>query len=110
MSDKRELMDKEEMMDGGIATGGTMSKQNTGSWRSQVPLTDFDECIHCMQCWIFCPDCAITVKDGKKTGTDMQHCKGCGICATECPVDCIKMKPVEDVTQEELDAEDSKKE
>jgi pyruvate ferredoxin oxidoreductase delta subunit len=29
--------------------------------------------------------------DGKLTGIDYSHCKGCGICAEECPVKAIKM-------------------
>jgi len=33
----------------------------------------------------------IKVKDGKIVGIDLNHCKGCGICAHECPVDAIEM-------------------
>jgi len=32
------------------------------------------------------------VKDGKMEGFDYEHCKGCGICASICPVKCIKME------------------
>jgi Pyruvate/2-oxoacid:ferredoxin oxidoreductase delta subunit len=28
----------------------------------------------------------VLAKDGKVTGYDYDHCKGCGICAFECPV------------------------
>ncbi|MEE9585652.1 MAG: 4Fe-4S binding protein [Nitrososphaerales archaeon] len=31
------------------------------------------------------------VKDGKVTGVDLVHCKGCGICAAECPTKVIDM-------------------
>jgi Pyruvate/2-oxoacid:ferredoxin oxidoreductase delta subunit len=31
------------------------------------------------------------VKDGKVTGINYDYCKGCGICAEECPVKCIAM-------------------
>jgi pyruvate ferredoxin oxidoreductase delta subunit len=86
-----ELMNKNEMKIGAVAEGGTMGRLNTGSWRTFCPVTDLEKCIHCMTCWIVCPDSAVRVKEGKKLGTDMQICKGCGICATECPVSCIVM-------------------
>jgi len=28
----------------------------------------------------------------KQPITDYDYCKGCGLCATECPVKCIKME------------------
>ena len=30
-------------------------------------------------------------KSGDHLEVDMDYCKGCGICATECPKECIKM-------------------
>jgi len=44
-------------------------------------------------CWIYCPDSAILVEDKKVKEIDLEHCKGCGICAEECPVKAIKMVP-----------------
>lgn len=42
------------------------------------------ECNRCDNCLIFCPDVAILRKtDGYQI--DYDHCKGCGICAEECP-------------------------
>jgi pyruvate ferredoxin oxidoreductase delta subunit len=96
-----ELLKKDEMAPGAVAEGGTMSKLNTGSWRTYVPVTDLEKCIHCMICWIVCPDSAITTEGGKKTGTDLQYCKGCGICATECPVDAIEMKLESELGEDE---------
>jgi Pyruvate/2-oxoacid:ferredoxin oxidoreductase delta subunit len=33
-----------------------------------------------------CPDVAISFKEGEREyGIDYDHCKGCGICAVECP-------------------------
>ena len=44
-----------------------------------------------MFCWLFCPEGAIQVKDEKFVGIDLDHCKGCGICAHECPRKAITM-------------------
>jgi pyruvate ferredoxin oxidoreductase delta subunit len=96
-----DLKNKDEMTPGGIAEAGAMTKVHTGSWRTYVPIMDWDKCIHCMLCWIVCPDSAIETKDGKKTGTDLYHCKGCGVCATECPKDAITMRLESEVVEEE---------
>jgi pyruvate ferredoxin oxidoreductase delta subunit len=42
---------------------------------------------------VYCPEGSIIVEDGKVIGIDMKHCKGCGICAKECPekIKAIKM-------------------
>ena len=64
----------------------------TGSWRTYRPDWDEEKCVHCLRCWILCPDSSIVVKDGKVTGIDYDHCKGCGICSEECPKDAIEMK------------------
>ena len=34
----------------------------------------------------------IPVVDGKRLAFDMDHCKGCGICANVCPFGAIEMK------------------
>ncbi len=56
----------------------------TGSWRSELPIIDYDKCILCMLCWKFCPDAAIDIIDDKPV-INYDYCKGCGICAEECP-------------------------
>ncbi|MBI4506348.1 MAG: 2-oxoacid:acceptor oxidoreductase family protein [Chloroflexi bacterium] len=58
----------------------------TGAWRAQRPVLQIERCIHCLFCWVFCPDSAILVQNGRIVGVDYDHCKGCGICARECPV------------------------
>ena len=68
-----------------IIEAGNAEKYETGSWRSFRPVRDDEKCIHCLICWIFCPDSAIIVESGKVVGLDLDHCKGCGICARECP-------------------------
>jgi pyruvate ferredoxin oxidoreductase delta subunit len=74
-----------ELPIGDILEPGTARHFITGGWRTEKPVWDQKKCIHCMACWIACPDAAINVKDGKVTGINYEHCKGCGICAKECP-------------------------
>ena len=83
---------KEIPIGGLIDKGGTAKVYNTGSWRTFKPVVDKSKCIHCLQCWIYCPDSSVIVKDGKMEGFDYEHCKGCAICASICPVKCIKME------------------
>ena len=49
-------------------------------------------CNHCELCLIFCPDIAITRgADGSPFEVAYQYCKGCGVCANECPRGAIAM-------------------
>ncbi|MBN1232187.1 MAG: 4Fe-4S binding protein [Candidatus Coatesbacteria bacterium] len=74
-----------------ILEAGNSIKYETGSWRTYKPVTDMEKCIHCLFCWMYCPDSSRIVKDGKLVDTDLFHCKGCGVCAKECPKKCIEM-------------------
>ncbi len=71
----------------------------TGDWRSERPVWHEDKCIQCLLCWVFCPDSAILVKDEKVEGIDLRYCKGCGICANECPP---KARAIEIVSEAEF--------
>jgi len=84
-----------DMAAGGIIPqAGNAMEYRTGGWRTFRPVRDDEKCINCLQCWVFCPDDSIPVKDQnlKGLGYDLDHCKGCGICAKVCPVKCIEMK------------------
>lgn len=70
---------------GPIITGGTSREFLTGSWRQERPYLDLKRCVHCMLCWLYCPDSSILVAGGRVTGIDYEYCKGCGICAAVCP-------------------------
>lgn len=78
-----------------IDTPGSTEKARTISFRNRKPITDFSKCTKCAKCWYVCPDMAFTKQ---KDGTFLvieNNCKGCGICANECPVKCIDMEVVE---------------
>ncbi len=70
---------------GAIVEAGNADKYETGSWRTYKPVWNSEKCIHCLRCWIFCPDSSIKVENSKIVGIDYKHCKGCGICSRECP-------------------------
>lgn len=73
---------------GMILEAGNAEQYKTGGWRAFRPVWDAEKCIHCMQCWVYCPDSSILVdaEAGKMMGIDYDHCKGCGICASVCSV------------------------
>ena len=71
---------------------------NTGDWRNSRPVMDASKClaaragtVTCQICWVYCPDACIT--QGAGPAIDLTYCKGCGICAQECPADAITMVP-----------------
>lgn len=74
-----------------IMDPGTARDYKTGSWRSRRPVVDKEKCINCMFCWMYCPDNSIIVEDGEMKGIKLSHCKGCGICANQCPKHAIVM-------------------
>jgi 2-oxoacid:acceptor oxidoreductase delta subunit (pyruvate/2-ketoisovalerate family) len=48
-------------------------------------------CNDCELCLILCPDVAITRREDGGFDIDLDHCKGCGVCAEECPRGAIVM-------------------
>jgi 2-oxoacid:acceptor oxidoreductase delta subunit (pyruvate/2-ketoisovalerate family) len=51
-------------------------------------------CFECDNCFGVCPDNAvIKLGPGNRFKIDYDYCKGCGICATECPCGAIRMEP-----------------
>ncbi|MCP4980304.1 MAG: NAD(P)-binding protein [Gammaproteobacteria bacterium] len=51
-------------------------------------------CFECDNCYGVCPDNAITkLGPGKRFEFKYDYCKGCAMCATECPCGAIKMVP-----------------
>ena len=82
---------------GVIVQAGNAVTYQTGGWRSFRPeinwikSTTMKGCAQCLICWLYCPDSAMIVLDGELTGVDLEHCKGCGVCARVCPAGCIMM-------------------
>jgi len=53
-------------------------------------------CFECDNCYGVCPDNAvIKLGPGKRFQFNYDYCKGCGICAAECPCGAIKIVPEE---------------
>lgn len=100
---------------GAVVEPGTSLVNETGSWREKRPVIHHEPCTGCGLCVTFCPDGAVERVDdlaeavghlpgdrqpvpraAKHVGEqqveiDYRYCKGCGICATECPIDAISM-------------------
>ena len=51
-------------------------------------------CFECDNCYGVCPDNAVVkLGPGRRYEIDLDYCKGCGICAAECPCGAIDMVP-----------------
>lgn len=69
---------------------GYLTTVNSG-WRSIRPVISTEKCVGCEQCYLYCPDGVIAIKDGKAV-IDYDFCKGCGICAKICRIGAIEME------------------
>jgi len=82
----KKLMNRNEMPIGSVIDQpGNAKEYETGGWRNQRPIHDKTQCRNCLTCWIYCPEGCIKAVDGKIDSIDLKYCKGCGICAVECP-------------------------
>ncbi|HEY9093692.1 MAG TPA: 4Fe-4S binding protein [Candidatus Cryosericum sp.] len=111
MSAKKNWQDLEL---GVILPPATSVGYKTGGWRVFRPVWDPSQCIHCMICVNYCPDMAIPIEKSEEGAvgkggrvykgtvrkeTNFDYCKGCGICATECPSKCLTMIREEEAEQ-----------
>ncbi len=74
-----------------IAPGNAELRQ-TGAWRVEMPVIDYDRCTRCGLCFVRCPDGAIALDDDGYPVIDYDHCKGCMICQQICPIHGIEIK------------------
>ncbi len=74
-----------------ITEAGSASKLKTGDWKTLRPETDREKCIKCGMCQVYCPEFCIHENEEGFFVADLFYCKGCGICANECPKKAIAM-------------------
>ena len=105
------LKNKNEISVGARAEGGSSMEFNTGSWRAIRPNIELNKCIHCMLCFLYCPDNAVKIVkfsdrlggNPEVIGIDIKHCKGCSICSSVCPVKCITMEKETDALKRDAE-------
>jgi len=73
-----------------LVDAGSAQRNKTGTWRLKRPVLDPKKCTNCLICWIYCPQPAIG-RAAKTIEFNYDYCKGCGICAVECPLKEISM-------------------
>ncbi len=83
---EKELMQKYPLSSPDLGSGG-----KTSEWRLQRPVIEQEKCIKCIICWADCPEATILRKKDDSVEINYDYCKGCGICANECPTKAIKM-------------------
>ncbi len=78
-----------------VTEPGNAAGYKTGDWRSQHPVYDFNRCLKCGVCQLYCPEGCVKQNKEGYFEADLYYCKGCGICARECPTYVITMKEEE---------------
>ena len=73
-----------------ISKPGSSRNNKTGPWRTEVrPKFLKKNCIACNMCLLVCPESCITGQGKNNYDFDADYCKGCGMCAAECPCGAI---------------------
>lgn len=74
-----------------VAEPGSASQYQTGDWKSQHPVWDYEKCNNCGLCYLYCPEFCINQNRDGYFEANFYYCKGCGICSQECPKQAITM-------------------
>ena len=72
------------------AVGPELLTLDVGDWKDNRPVVKRGKCCYCGTCYLFCPTGCIEDR-GTFFEADLNFCKGCGICAKECPAWAITM-------------------
>jgi 2-oxoacid:acceptor oxidoreductase gamma subunit (pyruvate/2-ketoisovalerate family)/2-oxoacid:acceptor oxidoreductase delta subunit (pyruvate/2-ketoisovalerate family) len=67
----------------------------TGEWRYRRPELNKAACRLCGWCSIYCPVGCLSPGEDQYYHPNLDYCKGCGVCASECPAKAIRMRPEE---------------
>jgi 2-oxoacid:acceptor oxidoreductase delta subunit (pyruvate/2-ketoisovalerate family) len=76
----------------GVVERDEALRPRTGTYRTGLrPEVELADCVDCLLCWLYCPDTAVLLEDGRFRGFDLEICKGCEICSEVCPTGAIAM-------------------
>lgn len=73
------------------------SGYHTGGWRVFRPVWDLAKCNDCRLCEVYCPESVVFRRGARDYRTDLDFCKGCGLCAAECQPGAIAMLREDDL-------------
>lgn len=77
-----------------IHEGATSTMVRTGLWRTLRPVLNSEHCNKCIWiCGSFCPDGVISEGADGYPVIDLDHCKGCMVCVTQCPTHAMEVLP-----------------
>ncbi|GFN21846.1 4Fe-4S binding protein [Thermanaeromonas sp. C210] len=74
------------------APGTAAAGPGVSGWRERRPVWKRERCNFCRDCLLYCPEGALGL-EGDELRINLAFCKGCGICAHECPLQALDMVP-----------------
>ena len=80
-----------------IGASGAGARSYTATSSQGLLFMSCGNCFGCDNCYGVCPDNAVIKlgRPGEKYLIDLDYCKGCGLCVSECPAGAIQMFPEE---------------